>query len=91
MGLPIGQHIYFQGVDSKDGDEVVRPYTPITDDRYVGNVEFVIKIYPEGAMSQYLNKLEPMAKVNMKGPRGRFEYKPNMRGKIGKSESFDSQ
>lgn len=65
------------------GEDVVRPYTPTTDDRYKGHVEFVIKVYPEGAMSQYLKKLQPMEKLNMKGPRGRFEYKRNMRAKIG--------
>ena len=34
-------------------------------------------------MSQYLKKLQPMETLSMKGPRGRFEYKRNMKNHIG--------
>lgn len=46
LGLPIGQHISFMVKDA-EGKEVIRSYTPTSDDRMTGSVEFVIKIYPE--------------------------------------------
>lgn len=51
VGLPTGQHITFLAKDS-DGKDVYRPYTPTTDDDTPGSVEFVIKIYEQGKMSQ---------------------------------------
>ncbi len=43
LGLPIGQHISFS-VRSPEGKEVIRSYTPISDDDLLGAVEFVIKV-----------------------------------------------
>lgn len=51
LGLPTGQHITFLAKDG-DGKDVYRPYTPTTDDDTIGAVEFVIKLYPQGKMSQ---------------------------------------
>lgn len=45
LGLPTGQHITLKYVKA-DGEEVLKPYTPITDDDTVGHVDFVIKVRP---------------------------------------------
>jgi cytochrome-b5 reductase len=82
LGLPTGQHITFLAKDS-DGKDVYRPYTPVTDDDTPGAVEFVIKLYEQGKMSQVLAKLKVGDTMLMKGPRGRFTYKRNMKRAIG--------
>jgi cytochrome-b5 reductase len=68
LGLPIGQHISFRAKDS-DGKDVYRSYTPVSDDDLLGAVEFVIKIYPNGKMSQVLKQLEVGQTLDMKGPK----------------------
>ena len=42
IGLPIGSHITIAAKDA-DGKDVMRPYTPVTDDNSKGYVDFVIK------------------------------------------------
>ncbi len=46
LGLPIGQHISFLAKDA-DGKDVYRSYTPISSDKMLGRVDFVIKTYPQ--------------------------------------------
>jgi hypothetical protein len=82
LGLPIGQHITFLARDA-DGKDVYRPYTPVSDDDALGRVEFVIKVYPQGKMSQAVAGLKVGDTMAMKGPRGRFEYKRNQYKHIG--------
>lgn len=82
LGLPTGQHITFLAKDS-DGKDVYRPYTPVTDDDTLGSVEFVIKIYPHGKMTQIMDKMKVGDTMLMKGPRGRFQYARNMKKAIG--------
>lgn len=84
VGLPIGQHITFSA-RGDDGKDVFRPYTPVTDDDTAGSVEFVIKVYPQGKMSQVVAKLRVGDTMAMKGPRGRFAYKRNQWKQIGEN------
>ncbi|KAG1681583.1 hypothetical protein FOA52_014091 [Chlamydomonas sp. UWO 241] len=82
LGLPIGQHISFL-VKGEDGKDVYRSYTPVSDDDQLGSVDFVIKIYDQGKMTQVLNKLNVGDAVQMKGPKGRLQYVPNMKAHFG--------
>ena len=45
IGLPIGSHITIAAKDTA-GKDVMRPYTPVTDDNSKGYVDFVIKASP---------------------------------------------
>ncbi|GFP99617.1 NADH--cytochrome b5 reductase 1 [Phtheirospermum japonicum] len=56
LGLPIGQHISCAGVKSQ-GEEVIKPYTPITLDSDVGYFELVIKMYLQGRMSHHFREM----------------------------------
>jgi len=82
VGLPTGQHITFMARDA-EGKDVYRPYTPTTDDDTLGSVEFVIKLYPTGKMSQILDKMAVGDSMLMKGPRGKFSYSRNLKRCIG--------
>lgn len=76
LGLPVGQHVICRGKD-KDGEEVIRPYTPITLDSDVGYFELVVKMYPEGKMSHHFREMREGDYLAVKGPKGRLKYKPN--------------
>lgn len=82
LGLPIGQHITFKARDS-EGKDFFRPYTPTTDDDTPGHVDFVIKVYPEGKMSQHLDKMEVGQTMLFKGPKGRYTYETGSLDAIG--------
>ncbi|KGN54652.1 NADH--cytochrome b5 reductase 1 [Cucumis sativus] len=75
LGLPIGQHISCSGKDGQ-GEEVIKPYTPITLDSDVGYFELVIKMYPQGRMSHHFRQMRVGDFLAVKGPKGRFRYQP---------------
>jgi len=81
LGLPIGQHIWLT-VDI-DGEEVKRSYTPTSTNDDLGFFELVVKIYPKGKMSQYLDQLKIGDTIKVSGPKGRFLYEKNKFSKIG--------
>ncbi|XP_010943692.1 NADH--cytochrome b5 reductase 1 [Elaeis guineensis] len=75
LGLPIGQHISCRGKDSL-GEEVIKPYTPTTLDSDLGCFELVIKMYPQGRMSHHFREMRVGEYLSVKGPKGRFKYRP---------------
>ena len=48
------------------GGDVVRPYTPISTNAMIGRFELLVKIYAQGAMSQYLDGLQIGSSVEFK-------------------------
>ena len=75
LGLPIGQHIYL--TTHINGELVKRPYTPTTSDDNQGYFDLVIKVYPNGKMTQYLDKLAIGHAIDVSGPSGNLIYKDN--------------
>uniref|UniRef100_A0A7S1T145 NADH-cytochrome b5 reductase n=1 Tax=Tetraselmis chuii TaxID=63592 RepID=A0A7S1T145_9CHLO len=82
VGLPVGQHISLRLLGA-DGKEVVRSYTPVSGEDQLGSVDFVIKVYPAGEMTPLLGALQLGQRVGFRGPKGRMEYRPNMKRSIG--------
>jgi NAD(P)H-flavin reductase len=70
VSLPTGAHVKLKAVIN--GEEIVRSYTPTKFNK--GQCEIMIRIYPEGAMSQYLSKLSKGDAVTMMGPTGIHRY-----------------
>lgn len=62
---------------------VIRPYTPISDPESNGYFDLLIKVYPEGKMSQHFASLKPGDVIEVKGPIEKLRYTPNMKKKIG--------
>lgn len=62
---------------------VIRPYTPLSDPDSRGYFDLLIKVYPEGKMSQHFASLKPGDVVEVKGPIEKLRYSPNMKKKIG--------
>ena len=68
--LPCGAHVKL--VTEIDGEEIQRSYTPT---RFDGDqCELLLRVYPEGKMTQYLYKLKVGDSVLMKGPTGIHRY-----------------
>lgn len=76
LGLPIGQHISIGA--TINGKEIVRSYTPTSNDAQKGYFDLLIKDYPQGNISKYIAELKIGDKIKVKGPKGFFEYTPNM-------------
>eukprot|EP00483_Globobulimina_turgida_P013640 UN13666 len=79
LGLPAGRHVSFrffeQNAETKEMDEIRRPYTPITSNREKGYFECMIKIYPDGKMSSYLDTLVVNKDyIEARGPMGNITY-----------------
>lgn len=81
LGLPVGQHIYLTA--KKDGDLIIRPYTPVSSDDDKGYMDLVIKVYfknvhpkfPDGGkMSQYLENMSVGDYIDVRGPNGLLVY-----------------
>ncbi|KAL1807864.1 hypothetical protein ACET3Z_024854 [Daucus carota] len=56
------------GKDSQGG-EVIKPYTPTTLGLDVGHFKFVIKLYPQGRMSQHFHEMRVGDYMAVKGPK----------------------
>nr|2EIX_A Chain A, NADH-cytochrome b5 reductase [Physarum polycephalum]2EIX_B Chain B, NADH-cytochrome b5 reductase [Physarum polycephalum] len=81
VGLPIGQHMSVKA--TVDGKEIYRPYTPVSSDDEKGYFDLIIKVYEKGQMSQYIDHLNPGDFLQVRGPKGQFDYKPNMVKEMG--------
>ena len=78
FGLPLGRHISLRAPIG--GNEVRRPYTPISTLDTRGYFELLVKVYPSphGMMSRHLDSLVPgRDSVEVRGPLGKFAYTRN--------------
>lgn len=74
LGLPVGKNISFRYFE-ENMDEIRRPYTPITSNREKGYFDMMIKIYENGKMTQYLDKLIVNKDfIEARGPMGNIHY-----------------
>ncbi|XP_015866415.2 NADH-cytochrome b5 reductase-like protein [Ziziphus jujuba] len=87
LGLDIASCILTRAPLGQDAEGkpkyVVRPYTPISDPDVKGYFDLLIKVYPEGKMSQHFASLKPGDVVEVKGPIEKLRYSPNMKKHIG--------
>lgn len=83
LGLPVGQHISLAATIPGQPKEVVRSYTPITSDNEKGYFDLLVKTYPQGNISKYLDNLKIGQTMKVKGPKGAMVYTPNMARHIG--------
>ncbi|TKY68482.1 NADH--cytochrome b5 reductase 1 [Spatholobus suberectus] len=83
LGLPVGKYIFASRGKDSQGEEVVRPYTPITLNSDIGYFELVVKMYTNGKMSHHFRQMKEGDYLAVKGPKGRFSYKPGQFRAIG--------
>ncbi|KAM0849643.1 hypothetical protein ACQ4PT_053595 [Festuca glaucescens] len=78
---PIGQEV--EGRRKIHIYPVVCRYTPISDPDSKGHFDLLIKVYPDGKMSQHFANLKPGDVLEVKGPIEKLRYSPNMKRHIG--------
>ncbi|CAK9169158.1 unnamed protein product [Ilex paraguariensis] len=87
LGLDVASCLITRAPIGQDADGkmkyVIRPYTPISDPNAKGYFDLLIKVYPEGKMSQHFASLKPGDVVEVKGPIEKLRYTPNMKKRIG--------
>ena len=59
------------------GNNVIRPYTPISDVNTKGFIEFAIKKYDDGKMSPHMHDLKENDTMSFKGPIVKWKWEPN--------------
>jgi cytochrome-b5 reductase len=72
LGLPTGQHVAIRALI--DGKVVSRSYTPTSNNSDLGRIEMVIKVYPNGLLTNYLANLKLNDEVEFRGPKGSMKY-----------------
>lgn len=65
LNLPVCACILMKG-KTADGEDAVRPYTPISDNSMVGKFQLLIKKYEQGVVSKYVHSLKVGDKVDFK-------------------------
>ncbi|TMW64006.1 hypothetical protein Poli38472_014711 [Pythium oligandrum] len=81
MGLTVASCLVAKA--SINGEDVVRPYTPVNLNSKKGVLELVVKGYPTGKLSKHIVELQVGDSLEMKGPFPKFPYKPNQYKRIG--------
>ncbi|KAG2236849.1 hypothetical protein BDF21DRAFT_378706 [Thamnidium elegans] len=81
LGLPIGQHVSVMA--EINGKQISRSYTPTTSDDDLGHFDLLIKSYPQGNISKRFSELKIGDEMAVRGPKGNFNYTPNMCSAIG--------
>ncbi|KAK9254849.1 hypothetical protein V1507DRAFT_496857 [Lipomyces tetrasporus] len=81
LGLPIGQHVAMKAMI--DDHTVVRSYTPVSNNRDLGRLELLIRVYSKGLMGNYLKNLKIGETADIRGPKGAMKYRRSMCKEIG--------
>ncbi|KAF9935202.1 NADH-cytochrome b5 reductase [Linnemannia zychae] len=81
LNLPIGQHISVMA--NINGKDISRSYTPTSSSDDIGHFVLCIKSYPQGNISKMFSELKIGDTINARGPKGQFNYTPNMCREIG--------
>jgi len=88
LGLSTCACLLTKGVDGPTDAEdkpVIRPYTPVSTNAMTGKFELMVKIYPDGKMSQHLDALEVGQPMHFKhvGGNVKIQYPFNSKKEIG--------
>ncbi len=83
IGLNIASALLTKYKGPNDEKPTIRPYTPVSEEDAKGYVEFLIKKYPGGPMSEHMHNLEPKQRLQFKGPIPKYQYEPNKHETIG--------
>ncbi|KAF2205769.1 NADH-cytochrome b-5 reductase [Delitschia confertaspora ATCC 74209] len=81
LGLPTGQHIALRA--DIQGQSVSRSYTPISNNRDLGVIELLVKVYPQGLMTKHLESMNIGDEMEIRGPKGAMQYSRSYAKQIG--------
>jgi len=76
-GLTVASALITKYKGPADEKPTIRPYTPTTDEDTRGYMDLVVKKYPGGKMSEHLHSMEPLQRLEMKGPIPKYPWEAN--------------
>ena len=85
MRSPLSCRLYVRG--SRDYANSCPDFPPCRHDQPL-RIWCNLQVYPEGKMSQCMERLAIGDTLKFKGPRGKFKYQPNMKRAIGKHKQL---
>ncbi|CAK36895.1 NADH-cytochrome b5 reductase 2 [Aspergillus awamori] len=65
-----------------DAKAVIRPYTPTSDEETPGYIDLVVKVYPNGPMSEHLHSMNVGQRLDFKGPIVKYPWETNKHNHI---------
>jgi len=85
LGLSTCACLLMKGPKDAEDNPVIRPYTPVSTNAMLGKFELMVKVYPDGKMSQYLEKLDVGQPVDFKhvGGNVKIQYPFDSKKEIG--------
>lgn len=81
-GLPVASAVVTKYKGPEMEKPVIRPYTPVSDEEEKGILDFVIKKYPNGPMSEHVHSMAPGQQLEVKGPIPKYDMTPNKHEQI---------
>lgn len=82
-GLPTASAVITKFKPGEKEKPVIRPYTPTSDPNDKGYLEFVIKKYPDGPMSEHIHSMKVGDTLDVKGPIPKYPWSANKHEHIG--------
>ncbi|KAI9805882.1 MAG: NADH-cytochrome b5 reductase [Sarcosagium campestre] len=76
-GLQIASALLAKYKGPGDEKAVLRPYTPVSDEDARGYLDFIIKRYPNGPMSEHMHAMKPDQRLEFKGPLPKYPWSEN--------------
>lgn len=58
LNLPTCACLLASGGKDAENNPIVRPYTPVSTNALIGEFELMVKIYPDGNLSQFMNEMK---------------------------------
>ncbi|KAJ5157082.1 NADH-cytochrome b5 reductase 2 [Penicillium canariense] len=76
-GLPVASALLTRFKPAGAEKNVLRPYTPTSDEDVPGYLELVIKAYPGGPMSEHIHSMNVDQRLSFKGPLPKYPWEAN--------------
>ncbi|KAJ5679129.1 Riboflavin synthase-like beta-barrel [Penicillium macrosclerotiorum] len=76
-GLPVASALLARFKPEGKEKNVLRPYTPTSDEDAPGYLELVVKAYPGGPMSEHIHSLAVNDRLSLKGPLPKYPWEAN--------------
>lgn len=81
-GLPVASAVITKYKGPSDEKPTIRPYTPVSDEDDKGHMDLLVKVYPNGPMSNHLHSMAVGQTLDIKGPIPKYPWTENKHSHI---------
>lgn len=81
--LPVTSCIVTRKPVVGEESQIIRPYTPVSDENVKGFFDLIIKLYPGSGLTSFISTMKPGDFLDMKGPFLKYPYEENTFEEIG--------